>query len=207
MPGTEGTQGTQAQGAEGTQAQQTQTAGISEERVLELIAAAQPAIDKGVQQKESAVLKSFFAQQGLTEEEVTAAMTAYKQSKQTAAQKEKEDADNMKKENEQLKAQILQSKIDSVVLAKATELGIDASKVSYVQKLAELKDIVNDKDEIDEAKVKSALEDVLKNVPEFKAASAGASTGFQIGGKGGSQEPANEALNKMRQAMGLKPVK
>lgn len=208
MPGTEGTQ---TQGTEGTQAQQqTQVTGISEERVKELIAAAQPAIDKGVQQKESAVLKSFFSQQGLTEEEATAAMTAYKQSKQTAAQQEKDRVANMQKENEALKAQILQGKITTTLSAKATELGVNPTKISYLQRLADLKDVTNDKGEIDEAKIKTAIEAVLKDFPELKATSGGTGSGsgfVQVGGKGGSEEPANEALNKMRQAMGLKPMK
>ena len=48
----------------------------------------QSMIDKGVQQKENAILKSYFEQQGMSEDEIKSAIGDWKSKKQTQAQEQ-----------------------------------------------------------------------------------------------------------------------
>ena len=157
----------------------------------------QAMIDRGTAQKESAILKSYFEQQGLTGEEAKQALEAFK------AQKAEKSV-NLQKENEQLKAQILQGKVDTAVNKAATELGISAANIPYVAKLADLKGATNDKGEVDEKVISDALKKVLEDVPAFKATGSDDSKGFQIGGKGSDTDKADEAEKRLRAAFGLK---
>ena len=85
----------------------------------------------------------------------------------------------------------------------ATELGIAAANVPYVTKLADLTGATNDKGEVDNAKIKEALEKVLNDVPAFKT-ETNTGKGFQVGGKGAASDKADEAEKKLRAAFGLK---
>ena len=157
----------------------------------------QAMIDRGTAQKESAILKSYFDQLGLTGDEAKQALEAFK------AQKAEKSV-NLQKENEQLKAQILQGKVDTAVNKAASELGISAANIPYVTKLADLKGATNDKGEVDEKVISDALKKVLEDVPAFKTADPGNPTGFQVGGKGSDPDKADEAEKRLRAAFGLK---
>lgn len=158
----------------------------------------QQMIDNRTERAEKAVLNSYFQQLGLTDDEAKQALEAFKTQKA-------EKGTNLQKENEQLKAQILQGKVDTAISKAATELGIAAANVPYVQKLADLTGATNDKGEVDAAKIKSALEKVLTDVPAFKAtAEDGKEKGFQVGGKGSNTDKADEAEKRLRAAFGLK---
>ena len=73
---------TQAQGGNGANTTQTSNDGKS---VIDYDKI-QSMIDKGVQQKENAILKSYFEQQGMSEDEIKTAIGDYKSKKQTQAQ-------------------------------------------------------------------------------------------------------------------------
>ena len=66
-------------------------------------------VTKGIQQKESAILKSYFEQQGMTEEEIKTAVSDYKANKAKTADEQKNAYADMQKENEALKAQLHQT--------------------------------------------------------------------------------------------------
>lgn len=158
----------------------------------------QQMIDNRTERAEKAVLNSYFQQLGLTDDEAKQALEAFKTQKA-------EKGTNLQKENEQLKAQILQGKVDSAISKAATELGIAAANVPYVTKLADLTGATNDKGEVDAKKVKEALEKVLTDVPAFKATTEPEKQkGFQVGGKGADPDKADEAEKRLRAAFGLK---
>ena len=156
----------------------------------------QSMIDRGTAQKESAILKSYFEQLGLTGDEAKQALEAYK------SQKAEKNVD-LAKENEQLKAQILQGKVDAAVNKAASELGIGSEHIPYVTKLADLTGATNDKGEVDSEAISKALKKVLEDVPAFKA-TEDKTKGFQLGGKGADPDKADEAEKKLRAAFGLK---
>lgn len=155
------------------------------------------ALERGTAQKENAIMKSFFDQQGISEEDAKKLISDFK------AQRAAKQTD-LQKENEQLKAQILQGKVDTAISKAATELGIAAENVQYVTKLADLTGATNDKGEVDSKAVKEALEKVLTAVPAFKAAASDDGKGFQVGGKGSNTDKVSEADKALRAAFGLK---
>ena len=133
--------------AQGTQAQQqVQTPEIDYGKIEAMI-------NKGTQQKENAILKSFFEQQGMTEDEVKTAITSYKAEQGKKAEEQKTAYANMQAENEQLKAQILQSNINAKATDIGLDMGVDKNAVAYLIKMADLSKAVNEKNEISEEEV------------------------------------------------------
>ena len=161
-------------------------------------------INKGTQQKENAILKSFFEQQGMTEDEVKTAISSYKAEQGKKAEEQKTAYANMQAENEQLKAQILQSNINAKATDIGLDMGVDKNAVAYLIKMADLSKVVNEKNEISEEAIKNAFEEVLKNVPALKA-STNSNNGFKVGVD--SQQQENDRTNMLRKVAGLPPLK
>ena len=161
-------------------------------------------INKGTQQKENAILKSFFEQQGMTEDEVKTAISSYKAEQGKKAEEQKNAYATMQAENEQLKAQILQSNINAKATDIGLDMGVDKNAVGYLIKMADLSKAVNEKNEISEEAIKNAFEEVLKNVPALKA-SVNSNTGFKVGADNVQQE--NDKTNMLRKVAGLPPLK
>lgn len=161
-------------------------------------------INKGNQQKENAILKSYFEQQGMTEEEVKGAVAEYRANKQKQAQEQKNAYADMQRENESLKAQILQNNINAKATDIGLDMGVDKNAVAYLIKMADLSKAVNEKNEVSEEAIKNALEEVLKNVPALKA-SVNSNTGFKVGADNVQQE--NDKTNMLRKVAGLAPLK
>ena len=161
-------------------------------------------INKGTQQKENAILKSFFEQQGMTEDEVKSAISSYKAEQGKKAEEQKNAYATMQAENEQLKAQILQSNINAKATDIGLDMGVDKNAVGYLIKMADLSKVVNEKNEISEEAIKNAFEEVLKNVPALKA-SVNSNTGFKVGADNIQQD--NDKTNMLRKVAGLPPLK
>ena len=161
-------------------------------------------INKGTQQKENAILKSFFEQQGMTEDEVKTAISSYKAEQGKKAEEQKTAYANMQAENEQLKAQILQSNINAKATDIGLDMGVDKNAVAYLIKMADLSKAVNEKNEISEEEIKKAFDEVLKNVPALKA-SQNSNTGFKVGADNNQAE--NDKTNMLRKVAGLPPLK
>lgn len=153
-------------------------------------------INKGTQSKENAILKSYFEQQGMSQEEVNQAIKDFKTSKQSKAQEQQTTLTTLQKENETLKAQMLKAKVDGVAYKQALGLGIEANTIPYVTKLADLSKVTNEKGEIDEKLVADALNKVLEDVPQLKGSTQQNGTGFQQVGAGanGQNQNTNDAL-------------
>ena len=161
-------------------------------------------INKGTQQKENAILKSYIEQQGMTEDEVKSAVAEYRANKKKQADEQKTAYANMQAENEQLKAQILQSNINAKATDIGLDMGVDKNAVGYLIKMADLSKAVNEKNEISEEAIKNAFEEVLKNVPALKA-SVNSNTGFKVGADNVQQD--NDKTNMLRKVAGLPPLK
>lgn len=181
-------------GAGTGEGQQTQAqAPIDYDKLAEII-------NKGTQSKENAILKSYFEQQGMSQDDITQAIKDFKANKQAKAQQEAENLSNLQKENEQLKAQILQDKINNIANQQALKLGLGANVIPYVTKLADLSKVTNDKGEVDEKLVGEALNKVLTDIPSLKPSTQQSQqNGFvQVGsGNGGQQTNTNEQISKI----------
>ena len=161
-------------------------------------------INKGNQQKENAILKSYFEQQGMTEDEVKSAVSDYRANKAKAANAQKVADEEMRKENEMLKAQIRQSTINAKAMDVGLDMGVDKNAVVYLVKMADLSKAINEKGEVSEEAIKNAFEQVLKDVPALKA-SVNSNEGFKVGADSYKQD--NDKENLLRKAAGLPPKK
>lgn len=152
----------------------------------------QSMLDNATAKKENAVLKSYFQQQGLSEDEISQAIATFKQNKQQQAS-EQQNA-NVNLQNEVVAAQKAaeQAQIELTATKVAMTLGIDAKTLPYVLKMADFGKIKDNDGKISEDNVKTALEQILKDVPALKPAKEN-NTGFQIGA--GQQQGGNNNNN------------
>lgn len=150
---------------------------------------------------EDSVLKGYFKQQGLNEEQMKEAIATYKEAQANKASAEATRIANIEKENQTMKAQILNDQIDKKVSEVANN--VDSAKLPFLLKLIDRNGLTNEKGEILEDKVKTAVEAVLKAFPDFSKQS-GNSSGFQPIGGNGSGSGANETDAKLDAIFGIK---
>lgn len=191
---------TQAQGGNSANNQQSNAGqnGIDYDKI-------QSMIDKGVSQKENAILKSYFEQQGMSEDDVKSAISDYKSRKQTQAQEQTNAYAKLEEANKALQAKLTQELLSKQAFNDCLDLGVDKNTIPYVIKSADFKDAIDDKGEIKADKVREVIEQVLKDVPAFKGTSKD-DKGFKIG-VGGETDDATEQENVLRKAFGLAPKK
>ncbi len=118
---------------------------------------------------EDSILKSYFQQQGLSEEEMKTAIVDFKNNKAQREKEANENSLNLQNENASLKAQVLQMQVNQVANQCALEIGVDAKTIPYLIKMADLKTAVNDKGEVVKDEVTNALTKVLEDLPQLKS--------------------------------------
>lgn len=181
----EGAQGAQEpQGTQGA-AQGTQgTVAIDYDKIQKML-------DGTLAAKENTALKSYFKQQGLSEEEVGEAIKAYKAEKASKTP----DVDGLNAQVQaanskaaQAEAKVRQADIQLAAYGMADELGISIQTMGYVLKLADLSGAMDDKGAVKTDTLKAALEKVLTDLPQLKP-SQEQSSGFRpsVGAHGGAQ--------------------
>ena len=189
---------TQAQGGNSANNTQTQTAGVDYDKI-------QAMIDKGTTQKENAILKSYFEQQGMSEDDVKSAISDWKSRKQTQAQAQTDSFNKLKESNKALQERLTQELLNKQAFSDCLDLGIDKNTIPHVIKCAYFTDAINENGEVNAEKVRASVEQVLKDVPAFKS-SANEKQGFKVG-ISGEQDDVTEQENVLRKAFGLAPKK
>lgn len=153
-------------------------------------------LDNATAKKENAVLKSYFQQQGLSEDEISQAIATFKQNKQQ--QTEQQQNANANLQNEVAAAQKVaeQAQVELAATKVAMTLGIDSKTLPYVLKMADFSKAKGTDGKISDDNIKAALEQVLKDVPALKPAAEN-NTGFQIGAgqQTGGQSSAGNNVN------------
>lgn len=139
---------------------------------------------------EDTVLKSYFKQQGLSEDEMKQAVAAFKQQKAAS----QPDVSAMEKQIAEANARVAESTIKNAAIMEAVGMGLDARTIPYVLKMAELSAVMEQDGKIDQAKLKDAINKVLEDVPQLRPA-AEDNKGFQIGGNGDQQNPPQKQSN------------
>lgn len=170
--------------AQQTQVQQTQPPSFDYDKLASLIQGKQTVA-------EDTVLKNYFKQQGMSEEEMKQAITSYKQQK--AAQQPDVNAmlaqlTQAQTAAQQAQASVLQAQLESVATLEAVALGIDAKTIPYILKIADLSGAVGQDGKINNEAVKTALNKVLEDIPALKPAQAGATGFVQVGAASGSSQ-------------------
>lgn len=196
---------TQAQAANGANVQSADNQQSNDGKSVIDYDKIQSMIDKGVQQKENAILKSYFEQQGMSEDEIKSAIGDWKAKKQTQAQEQTNTLTQLQESNKALQAKLAQELLNQQAFNDCLDLGVDRNTIPHVIKCADFKDAIDDKGEIRADKVRESVEKVLADVPAFKG-TAKDEKGFKIG-VGGEQDEAEEQENALRKAFGLAPKK
>lgn len=182
-PGGDGGAGSDPGAQGGTNAQQNTS--IDYEKIEQIVNKRSNSFGEGV-------LKNYLKQQGLTGDELDQAVASYKQQKSQAEQQKIQDQENMKLENQKLKAQILNSNIDSKLTSLAATEGVSADKIPFLSKLIDRNGLADDKGNVLEDKVKEAMNNVIKAFPDFKGSSSQQGGFQQIGGAGNQQQSSTD---------------
>lgn len=180
-----GTSGNSAQPTGTTQ--QTAAPAIDYDKIAQLVAGKQTAT-------EDSVLKGYFKQQGLSQEEMNQAIATFKQQKAAS----QPDVNALQTQAAQAQAMAQQAMLEKEATLTAISLGLDAKTIPYVLKMADLSQVAGAGGKINDESMKNAINKVLEDIPALKPQPAG-STGFiQVGASGGSgqQTASNDALMK-----------
>lgn len=157
-------------------------------------------IDTATAKKENAVLKSYFQQQGLSEDEINQAITAFKQNKQQQTDEQNNVNAGLKSELVVAQQMAEQAQIELAATKVAMTLGIAAKTLPYVLKMADFTKAKGNDGKISEDNIKAALEQVVKDVPALKPEKEN-NAGFRIGAgqqQGGSSDSNNVNIPQKR---------
>lgn len=173
------------------QTAQSAAPAIDYDKIAQLIAGKQAAT-------EDSVLKGYLKQQGLSQEEMSQAIAAFKQQKADS----QPDVNAIQAQLTQAQATAQQAIIENAATMAAIGLGLDAKTIPHVLKMADLSQIMGQDGKINEEIMKNVLNKVLEDVPALKPQPGQASGFVQVGatGSGQQQTTTDDAL---KQAFGL----
>lgn len=144
---------------------------------------------------EDTVLKNYFKQQGLSQEEASQAIAAFKEQKA----KNQPDVQALQQQTTQAQQQAQRALIERDAYSLSGELGIDLKTMPYVLKLADMSNVVGADGEIDQEKLKEALNKVLEDVPQLKPQTEVQQNGFRQIGVGNPQQNATQQQQTQNQ--------
>ena len=156
--------------------QQTQSPEIDYEKLSQIIAGKQSVA-------EESVLKGYFKKQGLSKEEMEQAISAFKQQK-AANQPDIQAIQNQAAEA-RLEAQ--QAVIERDAMLLSGDLGIDLKTMPYILKMADTSQVIEENGNVNQEKLKEALNKVLEDVPQLKQKQDTQQSGFRQIGVGQNQ--------------------
>ena len=137
------------------------------------------------------MLKSYFQQQGLSEEEAKQAMETFKSQKQQQSQQQQNDNTALQTQVTQAQQAAEQAMIELEATKVAMTLGIDAKSLPYVLKMADLSNVKDRDGKVSQDNVKTALKKVLEDIPALKNEKQN-NAGFQIGAGQQQQNQQNQ---------------
>ena len=115
---------------------------------------------------EDTVLKSYFKQQGLSQEEMSQAIQAFKAQKAA----NQPDVGALQTQAAQAQAEPRKAQLENVAIMAAVGLGVDAKTIPYLIKMTDFGQAVGQDGKINEETVSNALKKTLEDVPGLKPA-------------------------------------
>lgn len=103
------------------------------------------------------------------------------------------------KRAEKAELEAINSRVENAMLRK----GIKDEKVERAVRLVDKKNILDEKGQLDQGKLNTEIEELLKVFPELIEKPTDEKVGFKIGADGKQDKPEDE-MEKMRKVMGLK---
>lgn len=149
------------------------SAGIDYDKIQEIV-------NTATTKKENAVLKSYFQQQGLSEDEVSQAIATFKENKAQQTAQQQNDTAQLQNQVAAANQEAEKVRIELAATQVAMTLGINAKTLPYVLKMADFSKAKDADGKISEDNIKAALDQVIKDVPALKPVQE-SNAGFQIG--------------------------
>ena len=148
---------------------------------------------------EDTVLKSYFKQQGLSQEEMVQAIQAFKAQKAA----NQPDVGALQTQAAQAQAAAQKAQLENAAIMAAVGLGVDAKTIPYLIKMTDFGQAVGQDGKINEETVSNALKKTLEDVPGLKPAQNGQGGFVQMGASGtGNQTQTDDAA--LKAAFGIK---
>lgn len=138
-------------------------------------------LDSILDKRSEGIAKSALKDNGYEDAEMKEILTQYRASKQTKANEADAQISTLTTENESLKATLQKERLNNEALMQARSLNVDEKTIPYLVKLADFKEVLDEKGTIAPDKVKKALETVLNDVPSLKKAEDKSTAGVQVG--------------------------
>ena len=124
-------------------------------------------INKGINQKENSILKSYFSQQGLSEEEMKEAISNFKKSKKSEEEKNNKEYETLTNNYANLQKQFNQEKINNALNLALIKKGLTEEQIPFISKMVEVEGVLNDKSELNKEKLNENIENVFKAFPNL----------------------------------------
>lgn len=135
---------------------------------------------------EDTVLKGYFKQQNMSEDDMKTAIEMFKREKASKMP----DIDGLNQQIKDANDRAIKAETKMQAMAMASELGVSPSKMPYLLKMADLSNVVKD-GAINEESLKESLNNVLKDLPELKTKTEDVTHGFKVGADGGQKANTN----------------
>lgn len=147
---------------------------------------------------EDTVLKSYFKQQGLSEDEMKQAINSFKETKA----KNTPDVSALQNDLSVAKSAHLQAVIEKSATLEAVKQGVDIKSIPYLLKMADFKDCTDENGSIKAEALTNAVKTVLDDIPALKSSQENTGGVQKIGGDGKGSNKATEDM--LRGIFGIK---
>ena len=136
---------------------------------------------------------------GIEDVEKAKGILAKAREEEEAAKSVDEKTQETIKRAEKAELDAINSRIENAMLRK----GIKDEKVERAVRLVDKKNILDEKGQLDQGKLNTEIEELLKVFPELIEKSQNEKVGFKIGADGTQDKPEDE-MEKMKKIMGIK---
>lgn len=163
-------------------------------------------LDAILDKRSDGIARSALKDNGIGEDEAREIVSAYRQQKAGAAQRQSQTLAALQQENQQLKARMIQSQLSAEAMAQAGSLNVAPETVPYLIRLADLSGAVDEQGAVNKEAVTQALTQVLTDLPALKRQETQQRGFVPVGGDGGDR-PSDSQEDRMRGWFGLSPKK
>lgn len=161
-------------------------------------------LDSILDKRADGLAKSALKDNGVDEADAADIVKAYREQKQIKATEQATALTTAHQEIADLRKQLLERDTNDVISAACLELGVDASMIAYVSRLADKNGILGTDGKPDAEKAKAVINQVLEDIPALRP-SANSTKGFQpVGNKNGVSAGSESTDTKLRSYFGLK---
>lgn len=144
-------------------------------------------------------IKAFQKELGIDDVEKAKSILAKAKEEEEAAKSVDEKTQEQIKRAEKAELDAINSRIENAMLRK----GIKDEKVERAVRLVDKKNILDEKGQLDQGKLNTEIEELLKVFPELIEKAQDEKVGFKIGADGKQDKPEDE-MEKMKKIMGIK---